>query len=389
MRTSRALRVLALAGVAAAAFLGGGVSHILAQATCGPFTDVPGNLCPSVLEIYTLGITTGTSATTYSPDNTVTRGQMARFLTRTVDQLLPRGSRRAALDQSWTPMPAPAGLGVTTVGMGPALLTSDGADVWVPSVSAGTVSRVRASDGKLLETWNGATLAYGALVAMGRVLVSGFTSPGALYMIDPSQAPGTVTTVASNLGNGPRGITFDGAKIWTANNGGSVSIITPGTWLVTNVTMGFTGPQGALFDGSNVWVTDAGDNSLKKLDGNGVILQSIPVGAFPGHPVFDGANIWVPNVNSNTVTVVRASTGAVLETLSGNGLTDPLAAAFDGQRILVTNVVAVGTVSLFRATDLAPLGSFPASGGSQPYGACSDGVSFWISFNNSATIARL
>ena len=32
--------------------------------------------------IYGLGITTGTSADTYSPQNNVTRGQMAAFLAR-------------------------------------------------------------------------------------------------------------------------------------------------------------------------------------------------------------------------------------------------------------------------------------------------------------------
>ena len=52
-----------------------------------------------VLEIFSLGITTGTTATTYSPSENVTRLQMAAFLSRSVDGTLQRGSRRAALDR--------------------------------------------------------------------------------------------------------------------------------------------------------------------------------------------------------------------------------------------------------------------------------------------------
>src|SRR6266498_4753295 len=106
-------------------------------------------------------------------------------------------SRRAILDQFWTPQNDTV-LGSTTVGSEPLLVRSDGADLWVANINSNSVSRVRASDGKLLETWTGATGAYGVLVAMGSVFVTGQASPGQLYRIDPSQAAGAVTTVASN-----------------------------------------------------------------------------------------------------------------------------------------------------------------------------------------------
>jgi hypothetical protein len=41
------------------------------------------------------GLTSGTSATTYSPADNVTREQMVAFITRTMDQSLKRRSRRA------------------------------------------------------------------------------------------------------------------------------------------------------------------------------------------------------------------------------------------------------------------------------------------------------
>jgi hypothetical protein len=292
------------------------------------------------------------------------------------------------LNQFWRPQNSSL-VGITTVGNIPKLVKSDGVDVWVAGAGGGVVSRVRGSDGKLLETWTGAGGATGVLVAMGRVLVTGLTSPGSLYQIDPSQAAGAVTTVASNLGNAPQGIAFDGSRIWTANiSGSSVSIVTPGAsipWTVTTVTAGFVNPAGELFDGTNIWVTDKGAGTLLKLDENGAILQTVTVGFGPGYPGFDGANIWVPNSNSSSVSVVRASNGAVLATLTGGGLSSPFAAAFDGQRVLVT-LYSGNSVALWKAADLTPLGL--ASAGAVPYGVCSDGVNFWITFNGSGKLGR-
>jgi len=303
--------------------------------------------------------------------------------------VLKQGSRRAALDQFWTSQ-SDAVLGLTTVGVDPRLVRSDGADLWVANIGGNSVSRVRGSDGKLLETWTGANNAVGVLSAMGQVFVTGFTSPGTLYRIDPSQAAGAVTTVASNLGNDPFGIAFDGSRIWTANFFGTVSIVTPGAsipWTATTITTGFSQPRDVLYDGTNVWLTDAGVGTLLKLDGNGAILQTVTVGLLPDKIVFDGANIWVPNALSNTVSVVRASNGALLRTLTANGLDFPSAAAFDGQRVLVTNPPG-DSASLWKAADLTALGFFDLGTGASPAGACSDGVNFWIALSGTGQLAR-
>jgi hypothetical protein len=158
---------------------------------------------------------------------------------------------------------------------------------------------------------------------------------------------------------------------------------------VTTVMAGFTTPLGILYDGANMWVTDNGTSpgNLYKLDSNGAIIQTVTVGSNPWFPVFDGTNIWVPNSVSNTVTVVRASTGAVLATLTGNGLNGPATAAFDGERILVTNIGG-DSVSLWKASDLSPLGSVGTGPGTFPKGACSDGLNFWITLNGTGNLAR-
>ena len=384
----RAGRMLTAALSLSVSLLAGGGAALLGN--CGPFTDVAAdNFCPFVLEIFYLGITTGTTPTTYDPTANVTRLQMAAFLSRTVDGVLKRGNRRAILDQFWTSQNSTV-LGVTTLGAtNPEHLRFDGADVWVGGFNSATVSRVRASDGKLLETWTGAGNPAGLRVAMGRVVVVGQQSEGKLYSIDPSQPAGAVTTVVSNLPGFPIGLAFDGGRFWTANNGSpqSVSIVTPGAaipWTVTTVTTGFTAPIGALYDGTNVWVTDS-PNVIRKLNDTGGVLLTVTVGGTPQYPVYDGTNIWVPSAGASTVTVVRASTGVVLTTLTGNGLSGPFEAAFDGEKVLVTNPTN-NTVSLFKAADLTTLGSVSISGG--PWGACSDGTRFWITLNAAGNLAK-
>ncbi|HKF44695.1 MAG TPA: S-layer homology domain-containing protein, partial [Thermoanaerobaculia bacterium] len=65
---ARFCRFLALA----AAALATGSAGVL-PGDCGPFTDVAADaFCPFVVELFTLGITTGTTPTTYGPSSNVT-----------------------------------------------------------------------------------------------------------------------------------------------------------------------------------------------------------------------------------------------------------------------------------------------------------------------------
>ena len=376
---ARSVSVFVLA--ASGALLAGAARPL--PGACGPFTDVAADaFCPFVLEIFALGITTGTTPTTYDPAGNVTRLQMAAFLSRTVDGVVRRGSRRAALNQFWT---------VThdhlfgSACISPGLAVADGQDVWVPCGGSGRIERRQASTDVFLATWTGATAASSALSAWGLIVVTGSTSPGQLYAVLPSIPPGAVFTVASNLGDLPQGIAFDGQSLWTANTGGSVSIVTPQInpfqftgWPVATVTTGFTAPLGALFDGKNVWVTDNGADRLFKLNGTGAILQTVTVGSQPRTAVFDGANIWVPNAGSSSVSIVRATTGAVIATLTGNGLNGPYAASFNGELIAVANPIG-DSVSIFNAAALTPLGSVSTGSATFPVAVCSDGIHFWLS----------
>ena len=73
--------------------------------------------------------------------------------------------------------------------------------------------------------------------------------------------------------------------------------------------------------------------------------------------------------------------------MTGNELNNPAMAAFDGQRVLVTNNSG-GSVSLWKAADLTPLGSFSVGVGTTPFGVCSDGIQFWVTLQNGDQLAR-
>lgn len=249
------------------------------------------------------------------------------------------------------------------------------------------MSRVRASTGNLVQTWTGATEAYGVLIARGKVFITGNTNPGSLYEIDPTQPAGPITTLTSALGTETTWVAYDGQHIWIA--GSPLEKVTLNPLTVTDIPIN---AGGILYDGSNIWVTKgqsiSSPDHLLKLDSNGNVLLDTAVGPFPEQPAFDGTNIWVPNHFDDSVTVVRAVgglAGTVLATLSGNGLDGPDVAAFDGERILVTNFE--GSVSLWKATDLTPIDHVSISGVSGN-GACSDGVNFWITVFGGNQLAR-
>src|SRR5262249_8004727 len=208
-------RSLALLLIAAAVLFSGASSGIFGL--CGPFTDVSDAVfCPFVLEIFYLGITTGTTPTTYDPASNVSRLQMAAFLSRSVDATLKRGSRRAALGQFWTPQSTKAAvLGTSTTSPVPAMILSDGTDLWVQWASG--ISRYRASEGHYqgeaevsgLPTDTSSCL----LVVMCEVFYSAtaFGSP-VLGIFDPKTNSNRSGGISSLL----RSMTFDGTRIVAA-----------------------------------------------------------------------------------------------------------------------------------------------------------------------------
>jgi DNA-binding beta-propeller fold protein YncE len=379
------------------------VALVQAQELCGglaypfPYIDVSGvgpAFCPGIMEAYVTGVSRGTTPTTFSPNNTVTRVQMTTFLQRSLDQGLARTNRRAALDQWWTSQRLAATQSIY-LGAPPSYCAADGEYIWVTSDDLNQfLVQVQASTGDTLGIWHdsGQTAhSVGVRVAAGKVYVVRGTSPGTIYLIDEGSPPDTWDS--NFVGNNPVGIAFDGSYLWTANRGppGSVSIAQPDTLApVSTVTAGFSAPYGILYDGANIWVTDTAAGTLLKLDSSGTILQTVTVGSQPAFPVFDGANIWVPNYGDSSITVVQASTGNVVATINAdmnNQLSGPNGASFDGERILVANY-AGNSVSLFRAADLSFIANMSTGDATNPISACSDGINFWVPLHGTINLLR-
>ena len=205
---------------------------VQAQELCGgveypfPYTDVSGvgaAFCPGIMEAYVTGVSKGTTPTTFSPNETVTRVQMTTFLQRSLDQGLTRVSRRAALNQ-WSIPQNTASMQTIPSGAYRNSAPRTVQDIWT---SAGTSGPGAEQWWRALGTWTKAERCVRCPGSGWQGLCGGRTSPGGLYVIDPTQPPGDVTVAASNLGNHPVGIAFDGTNLWTANyTDGSVSIIT-------------------------------------------------------------------------------------------------------------------------------------------------------------------
>jgi hypothetical protein len=354
-----------------------------------PFMDVQGNpfFC-AIAAAYFSGLTNGTTATTYSPTQAVPREQMAAFVSRTLDQSLRRGSRRAALGQWW--ISRPAAHHMTNVGDAPQFLVSDGHYIYVSNTLSGNITKVEASTGLVAGTitpsgiWAMSNL-QGILVAGGYIWVVGHPSSSSFDAILGLTPDGAVVKGGSISGKNPQSLTCDGANIWSANlgtgpNTGSITRLAISNSAGDTFTAGFNQPFSILYDGAWLWVADRGDNTLKRVDpANGTVVGSpIPVGNSPGLMTFDGTNIWVPALAAPQVVVVRAVgplQGTVLASYSVQfGFT---ASAYDGERILMTHYT-FSQVALWKAADLTSLGILPLPNGSGPTGVCSDGVKFWV-----------
>jgi len=376
--------------------------------TCGgamfnlPFTDVPGNnifFC-SIAEAFFTGLTNGTTPTTYSPSASVPREQMAAFITRTLDQSLSRGSRRAALQQWWMPT-ATGSLRSVELGSAPAGIVSDGMDLWVTLPADDSVVQLEGNTGLIKKTLTGfaPTLPDSIIACAGRIFVvcRNGLSAGRVFVINPEiAAQNTPPILEHDIGATPLDVTFDGTNLWTANLGsgvpgsGSISRIRVGDGLDNSFFAGLVAPRSILWDGAALWALDLGDDTLKEINAStGGVISSLSVPADPLEMIFDGTNLWIAS-NAGSITIVRAVgglRGTVIQTITGNGLSGCSGVSFDGERVLVVNNSA-DSVSLFKATDFTPLGSLSVTAGTNPAYVCSDGLNFWITRPGSNDIIR-
>ena len=188
-----------------------------------------------------------------------------------------------------------------------------------------------------------------------------------------------------NIGNGPRGVAFDGSNIWISNSlGNTVSRVDPTTNEVVVVPVATT-PRGIGFDGSSIWVTHSGSNNVLKINPRTrAVLADVPVGTAPTSAAFDGTSIWVNNSGSNDVSRINPSTNTVIATIPVGST--PRGLAFDGANIWVTNFNGNNVSKINPATNAVT--ATVAVGGS-PNGVVFDGTSIWVANFNGNSVSKI
>ena len=270
------------------------------------------------------------------------------------------------------------------VGAGPIHVLSAGADIWVANFTAATVTKLRASDGATLGTFN-----YGNISGLafdGATLWTSSLIHSVVTRIRPSDGFVLGSTI---VGIGPGDIAIDSdGNVWVSNSlSDDVTKLDPAGNVLGTFAVGDE-PAGILFDGANIWVANSVDDTLTKLSLDGIVLGTFPVGPPGSEPIglaFDGTDIWVANSGADNVTKIE-TTGAVRDTFPiGPDGQDPLRMAFDGANMWVVNATT-NNVTKLRTSDGFNLGSFDV--GNAPRGIAFDGSNIWVTNQADNTVTK-
>ena len=385
-----------LLGAVLLVFLPTQTGRVLAQgAICGPFTDVPSSngFCPFILEAFITSITQGTSPTTFSPNDPVTRAQAATFVTRTMDQTLHRGTVRTAIGKSWAPSSSNGGV-ATEVGGAANDIVTDGIYLWIARAD-GRILTVNAANRRSIESWS---LVSGVPRKLG--LFAGLVwiadDQGRLHSFNPTFPAGTATLMSTITGILPGfpALAFDGTNVWLASSAGTkISIYPVSTPAGITFSPG-ANVEGLVFDGTNMWVLTADSHLLKMTiptPGAGVpaVVETLTI---PGpvndcRMLYDGNNIWIPIGTTGALYVVRPTQnpGSLPSSIVKNeaipNVGFPYVASYDGENVMIGGLNN-GMVALYRATDLVRIRTFD-SGATGVRGIASDGRTFNIGDINS------
>ena len=181
------------------------------------------------------------------------------------------------------------------------------------------------------------------------------------------------------------GIAFDGDNLWvTEYSNADVRVFRARDGLAVatyTVALPAASPHGIAFDGINMWIanSESGGNTVSVLRAStGALVMTATVNYDPQAVVFDGAQIWVANFGDgagNTVSVLDASTGATIRTITVGF--SPRALAFDGQKVWVANDQD-GTLSVLDALTGASVVTITLTPGLR--GLAFDGEKMWAGF---------
>lgn len=208
----------------------------------------------------------------------------------------------------------------------------DGSKVYVTNRTSGSVSVIRTSDNKVVNTITVGTQPESVTFSTDGTwaYVTNYGSKS-VSVIDTTLATPKVITTISNVGTNPRGIAYvqtaNGPRVYVANSGaGTVSVINastnqlidtkPSTALTVDpISVGSAPQQIAVSpDGTRIYVTNQSSNSVSvintatnALDGAAIAVGSKPAGIALSA---DGSTLYVAN-GDDSVSVVDTKTRSV------------------------------------------------------------------------------
>jgi YVTN family beta-propeller protein len=106
-----------------------------------------------------------------------------------------------------------------------------------------------------------------------------------------------------SVGDMPVGISSGDGSVWTANRGGSVSMVDPETDHAETIDLEGVAPEGVSVGGGSVWVTDGSGDTVTRLSSADGLPQGRPVqvGSAPADLAVASGSVWVANQDDNSV----------------------------------------------------------------------------------------
>lgn len=339
MRYLRSKRRFLLVPLLAAALAVSGVASV-ALATCGPFGDVGPGICRFVLSMYYLGITAGTSGTTYSPNDPVTRGQMAIFLGTLYNQVkrtengyrLATGMHSQAFNYNF------ADHFETVHTSFPVGFATDGQFNYVASANSNKIDMFNRNYGHGYVNFVTTVHNNGPMASDGNYLFIGTYNSNSLsyYRFRDSALGDPWVTGLNGL---PNDIVIARDKLLVSHSTG-VDLVGVNSGLVEHSLPMLTGGHGAVYVGANTFWAASGTQLLKvDLDSWAVSGAVNFNGTANGIQLaYDGQNVWVP-LEDGTIDIVAirgAQGGQVVDHLdfTGAGATGTGGIVFTGQWVV-------------------------------------------------------
>jgi hypothetical protein len=192
-----------------------------------------------------------------------------------------------------------------------------------------------------------------------------------------------VTTGSKYHFGGSAGIATTKGELWVANVHSVTEVHAPtgafarGIAIAGDVT-------GIASDGTHVWVTSTADQVTELLASTGAVVQTISGPSYgfdaPDGISSDGKDVWVADGGNSSVTEFTAATGALVQVLTPGsyGLDDPTAITSNGVSVWVANGNnSVTELQASTGQGEAQL-SGPSYGFDQPSAITNDGTSVWV-----------